>query len=135
MKLILTISMVIIFAVGFWGGTLYQKSQQSTVRGSRFGNEQQRVGFPSGQGPVSGSIVSRDTNTITIKLSDGSTKIVVYSQNTSVRKTSSADIADLKDGEDIVVMGTDNSDGTITAQTISIGMQGMRGAIQNPTAQ
>lgn len=129
-SLIITIvAAVIVGALGFYGGMQYQKSR----RGSFLGRSAQ--GFPSGtnqQGgnarqrngmgrPVSGEITSMDESTITIKTQDGSSKIVIYSTSTKVNKTSEGSISDLKVGEKINAIGSEGSDGTITAQSISVG--------------
>lgn len=121
---------IVVGLLGFYGGIQYQKSQRGN---SMAGGPQ---GFPNGisqqmgslrQGntmrngsPVSGEITSIDENTITIKIQDGSSKTVVYSDTTKVSKSSTGSKSDLKVGENITAFGQESS-GTITAQTISLG--------------
>ncbi len=131
----ITVGMLMAFAFGFLGGTVYQKSQQPAGQNRRFANAQIGDASPSRQGPVTGSIVSRDDNTITIQMPDGSTKIVIYANDTKVNKTSESVITELKEGEQITVMGTNNADGTVTAQTILIGGQMMKSGTQKAPAQ
>lgn len=79
------------------------------------GNGNARGGF------TAGSIVSNDGSTITIKMNDGSTKFVLYSGSTTIRKSAEGTSADLVAGENVVVTGSANSDGSITATQIQLG--------------
>ena len=56
-----------------------------------------------------------------VKMQDGSTKIVILSEQTSINKASEGSKEDLKTGEQVTAFGTENSDGSVTAQNISIG--------------
>lgn len=107
--------LVIAGAGGFFAGTKYQQSKQTT---RQFGNRNtvNRSGFQS----VNGDIVSSDANSITVKLQDGSSKIVLYSDKTPINKSSQGTPADLKAGENVAVFGQTNSDGSVTAQNIQL---------------
>ena len=84
-------------------------------------------GFPGGNGTargggaVSGSIIAADATSITVKTSDGGTKIVLVSGSTTVAKTSEATQADLTVGQNVIVTGTTNSDGSVTATRVQVG--------------
>jgi len=86
-------------------------------------------GFPGSDGnriqgggnAVSGSIIASDESSITVETTDGSTKIVLISGSTTISKTEDASPADLTTGEDVVVFGTMNDDGTVTATRIQMG--------------
>jgi hypothetical protein len=128
---------IVVGALGFFGGMQYQKSQRGnflTNNNQRFvgGMNQQagtvRQGRAAGFSPVSGEITSLDENTITVKTQDGSSKIIVYSSSTKVNKTSEGSMSDLKVGEQIMTIGSTGSDGTVTAESISVGGPVMQGA-------
>lgn len=106
---------------GFFAGMKYQESKRSQ---SRFGNLQQGQGgqFQQRQGfrPVNGEIIGVDDKSITVKLQDGSSKIVLLSDTTSINKSAEGSKSDLKTGEQVAVFGTENSDGSITAQNIQL---------------
>ena len=70
--------------------------------------------------PINGEIISSDDKSITVKLSDGSSKIVVLGTSTVINKADQATKDDLKVGEKAAVFGTENSDGSITAQNIQL---------------
>lgn len=115
-------------AGGFFGGMKYQQSKQPSFGGARVANGQfgQRGGSGAnganrnGFRPVNGQITSSDDKSITVKLQDGSSKIVFFSNSTVINKSATGSVSDLKSGEQVAVMGTDNSDGSVTAQNIQL---------------
>ncbi len=121
---------IVVGCAAFFGGMQYQKSQtsgpmQGQFRGPNGGGPQ--GGFQGGSGnrqgmtPVSGEIISQDDTSITVKMQDGSSKIVILSDDTNINKSSEGSKTDLKTGETVTAFGTSNSDGSITAQNVSIG--------------
>ncbi len=121
-NLISTIVIVVLVgAVGFFGGMKYQESKLPQGRfafGQR--NGQTQNGARQGLRPVSGEIISVDDKSITVKLKDGSSKIVILSDKTVINKTSQATKTDLKKGEQVAAFGTENSDGSLTAQNVQL---------------
>lgn len=134
MKKTITISVItgiLTLVLGFFGGLTYQKSK-TTSQFIRGGNRQtngttlqngvgQRNGAIRGGAPFSGKIISQDATSLTIQSADGSNKIVVISAQTKVNKTQEASVTDLKTGDDVMVIGTQNTNGSLTAQSISLG--------------
>ncbi len=119
-KMIATIAVLIVLVGGgsFFAGMKYQQSKRPQ---GRFGNFQlgqfgQRQGFR----PVNGEIISVDDKSITVKLADNSSKIVLLTDTTAINKSSQGSKEDLKVGEKVVAFGTENSDGSITAENIQI---------------
>jgi len=81
-----------------------------------------RRAFSPDQGrPVAGEIIEKDEKSITIKLQDGSSKIVMLPGNTEIRKVTAGSRNDLKQGERVFVVGKENSDGSVTASIVQIG--------------
>ncbi len=128
---------IISLALGFGGGYLFKNYQVSQMRpnfGSqlpdRQGNGQglQNVQRPqNGQGPqagfggmVMGEIISQDENSITVKIQDGSTKIVILGDSTTYSKPQSIEKTELSIGNQVRVSGNANSDGSITAQNVQL---------------
>lgn len=98
-----------------------QQLAQSGGLSAAFGGSR-GTGTGSGSGGfTTGSIVSSDSNSVTIKLSDGSTKIVIYAPSTAITVSKAGSAGDLTAGQTVTVTGTANSDGSITATRIQVG--------------
>jgi hypothetical protein len=121
---------IILIGAAFYGGMMYGKSTAAataTVNRRNFqgmGGNFQVIGGrgAAGGGNVSGDILSVSDKIITVKMRDGSSKIVVYSTSTAVREITQVDVArdQLQVGKAITVLGTTNSDGSLTAQSIQL---------------
>jgi RNase P/RNase MRP subunit p29 len=126
MIIVAVILIIVACAAGFFGGMTYQKNQAPsfslTGRGNfagRFGQAGQ-AGQNSNSRPVRGQVLSMTSNTLTVKMSDGSTKIVVLSGSTAFVQSTKAALSDVKTGDTVNVIGTQNSDGSVTAQDIQL---------------
>ncbi len=124
--ILLIIVALIIVGLGFFGGMQYQKRQKNnfpTNLDGRFprASGHQRLGNGANFRPVNGEVSAIDENTITLKTADGGSKIIIYSGSTKINKTSEGSIDDIKTGDKIMVMGIQDSEGRVTAQSISIG--------------
>lgn len=115
---------------GFFAGMKYQESKRPQGRFGNFqqgqgGQSQQRQGFR----PVNGEIISVDDKSITVKLPDNSSKIILLTDTTAINKSTEGSREDLKTGEMVAAFGTENSDGSVTAANIQLNPQfrGMSG--------
>jgi len=143
-NLIIVVLLVAIVAGvgGFFGGMKYEKYQQSKQSAftRQFGNRAQGNGQMQGRGntgfrPVNGQIIKADNNSITVKLQDGSSKIVILTDSTTINQAAQASKSDLKEGETVAVFGQQNSDGSVTAQTIQLNPQFREQPAATPTTQ
>ena len=138
--IIMILLCVVFGAGGFFAGMKYQGSKSSSAGGQFAGRftGQGGQGRTSGTGsraggvrPITGSILSADQNSITVKLQDGSSSIVLLSSKTTINKAASASAADLTVGSRVSAFGTANADGSMTATSVQInpmggGMGGLR---------
>ncbi|MCX6760009.1 MAG: hypothetical protein NTW46_01550 [Candidatus Nealsonbacteria bacterium] len=124
--IILLIAVIAIGGLAFFGGLKYgQANISKSFQGQnnrQFGAQGQnttRNGSQQG-GFTNGEIISKDDKSITVKMRDGGSKIIFYSPNTEIGKFVSGTAGDINTGENIMVTGTANPDGSITAQSIQI---------------
>lgn len=138
---LMIIAAVIILIVGagsFYGGMRYAQSKASannTIGTGRFQGQRGLGGSGgnrAGGGFVSGSILKTDNQSITLKLIDGGSKIAYLTDATGINKTATGTKADLIVGENVSVIGTANSDGSVIAQTVQIRPAGENRPPQTP---
>ncbi len=137
---LLLVVAVVVGGAGFFGGMKYQQSQ-SPQRQFGLGNAQGGARGQGGAGrqgfrPIAGQIVSADAQSVTVKLSDGSTKIALLTSKTQIDQATAATVSDLKAGAPVSVFGTTNSDGSVTAQSVQLNPRMDRGGptpTQSPT--
>lgn len=112
---------VVIVAFAFYGGLKYGTSTTPN-RGTFSGQFGARLGGRGGAGGgfTSGSILSKDASSVTISLLSGGSEIVFMSTSTPITKNVVGTTDDLIKGENIMVSGTTNSDGSINASSIQI---------------
>jgi len=132
-NILVVIIVVVLLAVGggsFYGGMIYGKGQNArpsfangnfpSMGGSKTG--------ANGSNLISGDIISKDSNSITLQLpNNGGSKIIFFSDTTQISKFATSTVADIATGTSVSITGTTNSDGTVTASSIQI-----RSSQQNP---
>jgi len=141
--LLILIVLILLVAVGggaFYGGMKYAQSKASKAfsqgnlqnlspeeRAQRFqqmglgnGLGNGRSGNRTGANFTAGEIIAKDDKSITVKMQDGGSKIVFYSETTEVGKFATGTANDLEIGKTVSVSGTSNQDGSITAQSIQM---------------
>ena len=134
---ILIAAVLISLGAGFFGGLEYQKSKRTTAFrnmavGLQNGSGTVRTGVSrtgtsiTGVRPVSGQVTNIDSTGITIKTQDGGSKIILFSGSTKFNKTTEGSVTDLKTGDNVMVIGTQGTDGTVSAESISIGTVGLQ---------
>lgn len=112
--------------IAFYGGMKYGQANvkgnfQANIAGGLRNGVAGRAGGANGTGGfTSGDIIAKDTQSITIKMRDGSSKIVLYSTSTEVSKFDAGTANDLVVGKTVSVTGSANTDGSITATTIQV---------------
>lgn len=124
---------LVIGGLGFWGGTKY--GQNGDASGGRNRNLTAAVNLGTGPGnvrggargsrlggggAVAGEILSLDEQNLVVKLPTGGSKIVFWTKETPLSKNVAAGADDLKVGSRVMVMGTPNQDGSVTARAIEL---------------
>ena len=140
--IMLVIGFVVVAIISFYIGTKSAGGQNTNsvaqgangfARNGAMGGGQR--GMRNGGGFVSGQIVSKDANSVTVQLNQtGSqngqnganvqtqqgSKIVFYTDKTNVMKTIDGALTDLVIGKEVSINGTANSDGSVNANSIQI---------------
>ena len=135
-KIIVSIGVCVLIAlISFWGGVSYGKSKSSVnsfTKGQGSFNQngtnfqggrmmgQNTKGGGNGGGFTSGEVISMDATSMTIKLRDGGSKIVLFSPTSKVEKTVDGTITDVAVGKSVMVTGTTNPDGSVSATSIQM---------------
>ena len=139
-NLVLIISFVLVAVIAFYSGTFFGGNKSATKGTGNFANGQfsgvngtQRGVRAGNGGAVSGVVLSKDANSITVKLRNGGSSIVFYGANSKFMKSVSGSSDDVLVGSNVLVSGTPNSDGSITAESINLnpnigGFGGMMGS-------
>ncbi len=130
---------------GFFGGIQYKNYQMNKARGNFAaggpnGASQRFIGNKDSQGTaggirggaVNGTILSVDDKGVTVKLTDGSSKIVLFSDATTYLDTTTASKTDLKVGSTVAVLGSNNSDGSVTATSVQINPISFKPQVSSP---
>lgn len=134
--LVIAVVAVVVGGGAFYGGMKYAQGQGGRGNFANLTPEQRQqftanagAGFREGVGQgrggmnggfTAGEIISKDDKSITLKMPDGGSKIIFYSDTTEVSKFTEGGAGDLVVGKNISVNGTSNQDGSVTAQTIQI---------------
>jgi hypothetical protein len=124
---------------GFWAGTQYEANRIRQNPAALFqrdgampvGNAPSQGGRPDGAGGTMGSVASVEGNVVTITKQDGSSVRVQIAESTLIEKNMTVTLADLTVGEQVIVSGTANEDGSITARSI----QSLRGMAASAPAE
>lgn len=128
-NIIFAVIVLIIGAGSFYGGVVYAKKsqpQRNVGINARFQQGGVMNGVGSGargnanSGAVNGEILSKDDKSITVKLRNGGSKIVFISASTKVAKSVEGALSDVSVGQQVMILGEDNSDGSISAQSVQI---------------
>jgi len=124
------IILIIIGAGAFYGGMKYgqSKSPSNKFSSQNFQNlspeqrQQLSQGRTGGAGAnfLNGEVIAKDAQSLTLKMQDGGSKIVFFSDSTKISKTTEGSINDVEVGKTLSVGGKQNSDGSFTAETIQL---------------
>ncbi len=125
-------SVIIILAVGagsFYGGMVYAKKgklqpaggvNERFLQGGAMNGQKTSTRGRNMGGFVNGEVLTKDDTSITVKLRDGGSKIVFVSGATKVSKSIEGSQSDVFVGQQVTISGDENSDGSVSAQSIQI---------------
>jgi Domain of unknown function (DUF5666) len=74
----------------------------------------------TGAGLVSGQITAVGSSSLTVQLANGNSDVVLYSSATPVTEPTAVPASTLTTGTNVMVVGTSNSDGSVSATSIQV---------------
>jgi hypothetical protein len=143
--ILVVVAVLVLLAGSFYGGMLYGKQQAQASfpqalgeRFAQFGQGGEELGDPqqmqfmqggAGQlgmqgGGLFGQIEEIDGDTLVVASFDGQQTRVQVTETTLVEKYASVTVENLEPGEQVVVSGSENEDGSITARSIQVAPTG-----------
>jgi hypothetical protein len=88
---------------------------------------------PGNAGLTSGSVVKMDDTSMTVDLGQSGTKLILLSDKTSFTKPTEVQAKDLAVGDNVVVSGQINADGSIMADSVQVRLMPLRDNNLTPT--
>lgn len=124
---IIWVIVAIIALVGgiFWGKAMGASGAASTQRpfaGAFASSTRGFAGRGAGAGGsvYAGQVASISGTNLTLQLPNGNSEVVFYATSTPVNEQASVPISKVAKGTNVIINGTANSDGSVTAQSIEI---------------
>jgi hypothetical protein len=119
----------IVVVVALAGGFFWGKSIASTTRAGLAGtaggfSSSTRSRFAGAGGTTggftTGQVAAISSSSLTLQLANGNSEVVFYSSSTLISEPMTVPVSDLSSGTNVMVAGTTNSDGSLTAQSIQV---------------
>ena len=126
MILLAVFVVLVVGGVSFYGGMKYQSSKAPATAAGAFARgtggftRGGGAGAGAGGGLIAGQVVSVDATSITIQERDGSSKVVFFTANTPVMEMVAGKQSDITVGKEVNIVGTTNSDGSISATSVQL---------------
>lgn len=117
----------VLVAGGFVGGIAAQQqwgtAETGTLPEGGFGAFTEGMDLPADAAAApettTGTVVMVDGTTVYIETGDGATVIVETTEDTQVRSSQAADLADLAEGDQVTVTGETAEEGTLSADEVT----------------
>jgi Domain of unknown function (DUF5666) len=122
----ITITAVVALVVGFGAGYFAHAAPAATTlthgsfAGAGSGAFTGARGGAAGGGLLTGTVVASDSGSLTLDTRDGSSHVVLVTPATTVSKSVSGSLSDVSVGSTVIVSGTTNSDGSLSATNIQL---------------
>lgn len=141
------IAVIALSGIAFYAGMQYEAHGITASAAPNFSQQSGRFGGGAGTpggaprtaqrfgGATIGSVLSKDQNSMTIKLQNGGSQIVFYTASTSVVKSSPSSIDDVRVNDSVLITGKPNSDGSVSASSIQDGIDMTRFRTEAPQTQ
>lgn len=120
-KYLVHIIWAVIAVIALVGGIFYGKGSVANSTASSAGATRGAYGRTGAAGGlVLGQIVSINGQSMIVSLANGNSEVVFYSTSTQISEPTIVSASSLATGTMVMVGGTSNSDGSLTAQSIQV---------------
>ncbi len=102
------------------GGGYYASHGAAAPQGPALRGAFARGGAAGAGGFLAGTVAKEDSESITVDTRDGSSRIVLITPDTSVSKSVNGTMSDVAVGANVIVSGSTNSDGSVSASLIQL---------------
>jgi len=122
---IASVALIVGIGVGYFGANALRPAVAQNTRGnftgaaSNFGGMRGASGAAGGR-LLSGTVAKQDAGSITLNTRDGSSHVILVTPATTVQKSVSGMLTDVSVGSTIIVTGSTNSDGSVSASSIQL---------------
>jgi len=120
------IGLIVGGVLGYSGATMFARPAAGLAQGARSGfaagnyaGGMMRGGAANG-GLLSGTVEAKSATSLTLNTRDGSSHVVLITPATSVSKSVSGTVGDVAVGTTVIVSGTTNSDGSVSATLLQL---------------
>ena len=122
----IVITTVVALSIGLFGGYAAARASvpvsanvpnMNYIRGNAGGL---RGGNQNASGFLVGTVVKKDSGSITVDTRDNNSHVVLFTPATSVFKSVAGSLADITVGSAVIVSGSTNSDGSLSANSIQL---------------
>jgi hypothetical protein len=117
------VTLIIGVGIGYAGAGVFNHpaaQPSSFARGAINGGGMMRGGFGGNGSILSGTVASEDSGSITLNTRDGSSHVVLLTPATTVSKSVEGTLTDIATGASVIISGTQNSDGSVSATNIQL---------------
>ncbi|HUO75656.1 MAG TPA: hypothetical protein VMU12_01950 [Candidatus Paceibacterota bacterium] len=116
------VTAIVAGGAGYWLGNSHGQSMATAQRAQRFG---QATGTGTANrsafgGAVTGDVISVDATGFTVNMQTGGSRIVIVPASATIMKSTAGALSDVSVGTHVTVIGSANSDGSVTAQSVQI---------------
>lgn len=125
------IALVVGAGLGYWGHSAFAATPKTgaaafAARGGAAGFAGaggfagRAGGNQAAGGLLTGTVAAKDSGSITLNTKDGSSHVVLTTPDTTVSKSVNGTLSDVAVGSTVIVSGTTNSDGSVSASLIQL---------------
>ena len=113
------LALIVGLGIGYFGAGAFAKAPARTGTFAR-GGAGTTFARGGGAGLLTGTVAKEDSGSLTLNTRDGSSHVVLFTPDTAVSKSVAGSMSDVTVGSTVIVSGSANSDGSLSAAVIQL---------------